>query len=166
MRDVNFLQIFLVAAHRARRGRHASEAGFRELGEFVGILAGVDYPELAVLARQDKAPALRIVDIDIDQQPAETIQLREGLGKRIAGLPDKSDDRELRQVVGFAKMQRQRRIVREFLPRPYERNVFGQGNTVVLICHIVGPDSRTLEQRLAACAFGHGKLQQRTREPG
>ena len=121
----------LIHPRRATNGyRTYDDADVRVVREVrallsLGLTAEQTHPFVECLRagndRADVCPAslsayrARIVDIDINQQPAETIHLREGLGKRLASLPDEGDDRELRYVVGFTEVQRERRIVREFL---------------------------------------------------
>src|SRR5690242_20881823 len=92
---------------RRTPARCANDAGEREFGKFrkvVWILARIDQPELAAFAPEHKAIAGGHA-VDFDHQPAVTIHLHEGLGKRLASLPNQSDDRQFLDTKRFAEVK-------------------------------------------------------------
>ena len=147
-------------AEAARRAHHAGETRFGELRKIIWILARVDHPNAVRAGLEHETCAGRHA-VDVGDQPFIAAQLREGVGHGLAALTDQADDRELVHLVGFAEMKRERRIAGQFLARPHQRDIIGEGNAIVLVGQVRRIDSRPPGEQRSIGAFRHRQVQQR-----
>ncbi len=105
-------------------------------------------------------------DVDIRDKARVAAEL----GKRIravrGGLSQQAHDRQLRHVVGFAEMERQRGVAAQVLGRSHQGHILGERNAIVLIFQELRIDAGALGERSAVRSFRHRKVRQGLRKAG